>query len=68
MRGHDCSGVGSGKVNGDRVDGYFSLFYPFFHSHTSGVALVVFSYKFCGIKVLFWFPTVMGIGISLPLD
>jgi len=60
--------MGSGEVSGDGVNGYFFLFYPFFCSHTSRVALVVFPYKFCGIEVLFWFPTVMGIGISLPLD
>src|SRR6266702_4529963 len=68
MRGHGGNDVGSGEMSGDGVNGYFASFYPFFCSHTSGVALVVFSYKFCGIKVLFWFPTVMGIGISPPLD
>src|SRR6266702_6393396 len=68
MRGHGCSCVGGGEVNGDGVDRYFLLFYPFFCSYTSGVVLVVFSYNFCGVKVLFWFPTVMGIEISLPLD
>jgi len=60
--------MGSGEVSGDGVNGYFSSFYPFFCSHTSGVALVVFLYKFCGVEVLFWFPAVVGIGISLPLD
>src|SRR6266702_175439 len=55
-------------MSGDGVDRYFSLFYLFFCSHTSGVALVVFLNKFCGVEVLFWFPTIMGVGISLPLD
>src|SRR6266702_3817370 len=58
----------SGEVSGDGVNGCFISFYPFLCSHTSGVMLVVLLYKFCGIKVLFWFPTVVGIGISLPLN
>ena len=60
--------MGSGEVDGDGVNGYFFSFYPLFCSHASGVALVVFSYKLCGVKILFWFPAVMGIGVSLPLD
>src|SRR6266702_3584101 len=68
MRGHGCNDVGSGEMGGDRVDGCFSSFYPLFCFLTSGVSFVVFFYEFCGIKVLFWFPTVMGIGVSFPLD
>src|SRR6266702_2097267 len=60
-----CSG---GEVSGDGTNGYFSSFYPFLYSHTSRVALVVFFYKFCGVEVLFWFPAVVSIGVSLPLD
>ena len=60
--------MGSRGVDGDGVNGYFASFYPFFCSHTSGVVFVVFFYKFCGVKVLFQFPTVMGIGISFPFD
>src|SRR6266702_2804542 len=66
MRGHN--GMRSGEVDGDGVNGYFSPFYPLFCSHTSGVVLVVFFYEFCGVKVLFWFPAVVGIRVSLPLD
>jgi len=68
MRGHVGNDEGSEEVSGDRVNGYLFSFYPLFCSHTSGVALVVFLYEFCGVEVLFWFPTVMGVGISLPFD
>ena len=62
------SGMGGEEVSGDGVDRYLSSFYPFLRSHTSGVTLVIFLHKFCGVEVLFWFPAVVGIGVPLPFD
>jgi len=60
--------MGSGEVSGDGVSGYFPSFYPFLRSHTSRVAFVIFLYQFCGVEVSFWFPAIVSIGVSLPLD